>query len=295
MKRRQFVEIGASMAAGTILFPSSFLDLELAKSKEGIGLQLYTVRAEMYKDPEMTLQRVSAAGYKHVENAGYSNGKFYGKTKEEFLGMLKNYGLKMYSGHVSTGFNEGDKVYGLRHRFEQVCEDCAYMGFRFIGVGWMPPDERKTIDDYKRFADLLSTSALVAKKYGLTFFHHNHEFEFLPIDGTVPYDILLKNTDEGLVKFEADHYWIKKARVNSVELIRKNPGRFPLWHIKDMDTTPEGNFAEVGTGIIDYKEIFKHRKLSGNKLFYVEQDVCRTMPPLDSIGVSIKNLKKLKV
>lgn len=295
MNRRQFVRIGTSVSVSSMLLPAGIWDLSRFKSKEDIGLQLYTVRDDMAKSPDQTLAKVSAAGYRHVENAGYMNGKFYGMTPVEFKKMLKSHGLKMYSGHVQTGFNMGDKVMGIRHRFQQVCEDSAYVGFKYIGVGWMPPEERKTIDDYKRFAEMLNKAAVTARKFGLTFFHHNHDFEFLAIDGIVPYDILLNETDNDLVKFEVDHYWSKKAGVDSVELIRKNPGRFPLWHIKDMDATPEAFFTEVGTGIINYGELFKHRRTSGNKLFFIEQDTCRSMPPLESIGVSINNLKKLKV
>lgn len=295
MKRRQFVKLGAAASVSTMLLPSGLWDLESLKSKEGIGLQLYTVRDDMNKSADKTLERVRAAGYRHVENAGYVNGKFYGLSPVEFKKMLKHHGLKMLSGHVSTGFNKGDKEMGIRHRFDQVCEDSAYVGFKYIGVGWMPPEERKTVDDYRRFAEMLSKAAMTAKKFGLTFFHHNHDFEFLPIDGIVPYDILLKDTDEDLVKFELDHYWVKKAGLDSMELMKRNPGRFPLWHIKDMDATPEAYFTEVGTGIINYGEIFRHRKTAGNKLFYIEQDICRKMAPLESIGVSINNLKKLKV
>ena len=294
MKRRSFLEtVGLSVLGSVILseFNSFGSDDE---SLSEIGLQLYTVRNEMKKDPVSTLKKVADIGYKYVECTGYENGKFYDNTKENFRKILNDLGLKMLSGHVDTGFNKGEKTMGLRYRFDSVCEDAVFIGQKYLGVGYMPIEERKTIDDYKKFANLLNKSAEIAKKYGLTFFHHNHDFEFVPITGIIPYDLLLKETDKNLVKFELDHYWTTKANVDSINIMKNKSGRFHIWHIKDMDNTPDRAFTEVGTGIIDYGKIFKNKKIAGGDLIFIEQDSCKKIPPLESIELSFKNLKNLK-
>jgi sugar phosphate isomerase/epimerase len=209
--------------------------------------------------------------------------------------LLDEIGLKIHSGHCSTGFGKPEGYISMSHNWEKLCEDAAFVGQKFIACGYFEPDERKTIDDYKKHAESFNKCGLIARNYGLTFCHHNHDFEFIPIDGKVPYDILLSETDESLVKFELDHYWLEKANVNVSKLIKKNKSRFPLFHIKDMDKTSERSFTEVGSGIIDWKKIFKMKENAGMELFYVEQDTCKTMEPLESIKVSFDYLKKLSV
>lgn len=260
-----------------------------------IGLQLYTVREEMNNDPLGTLKKIKAIGYSHVESAGYEKRKFYGQTKENFKMILRDMGLKMYSGHTSTGFGLGADSYDMTNNWEAVCEDAAFMEQKYIVCGWFAEDERKTIDDYKRFAQLFNKCGEKAKEYGLQFCHHNHDFEFFPINGIVPYDILLNETDKNNVKFELDHFWTRKANVASKKIINKNPGRFPLFHIKDMDETRERSFTEVGTGVINWKSIFKLAPKAGMEFYYVEQDVCTKMKPLESIKVSFDNLKIMKI
>jgi sugar phosphate isomerase/epimerase len=181
----------------------------------------------------------------------------------------------------------------MTNKWETVCEDAAYMGQKYIGCGYFEVNERKTMEDYKRHAALFNTCAETAKKFDLTFFHHNHDFEFVPIDGKVPYDLLLNDTDKNLVKFELDHYWTKKANVDSIKLMAENAGRFPLWHIKDMANNPEKSFTEVGTGIVDYVSIFNSKARSSMDLFFVEQDSNHHISPMQSIEISFKNLKKI--
>ena len=130
----------------------------------------------------------------------------------------------------------------------------------------------------------------IAQKYGLQFCHHNHDFEFQAIGGIIPYDILLNETDAKLVHFEIDHYWTKKAGVDSIGLMKKHPGRFPLFHIKDMEKGPEKSFAEVGSGVINWKKIFQAGDKGGMKFFFVEQDKC-TRDPMESIKMSYQFLK----
>jgi sugar phosphate isomerase/epimerase len=199
----------------------------------------------------------------------------------------------MYSGHAMTGNGMPQGMYSMTYKWEQYCEDAAFVGQKYIVCAYFLDSERKTADDYKKIADLFNTCAETAKKYGLQFCHHNHDFEFVPLDGQVPYDILLKRTDKDLVKFEIDHYWTRKAGVDSIQLMKDNPGRFPLFHIKDMDNTPKQAFTEVGTGVIDWKPIFAMSEKAGMDLYFVEQDVCTRMTPMESIALSFRNLNAM--
>jgi sugar phosphate isomerase/epimerase len=293
MNRRYFLEVGGMMWASSLFLNSiKMVDL-IKKSKKGIGLQLYTVRNEMDKDVKGTLRKIADIGYTFVENAGYSNGKFYGMTKEDFKSILEDLNLKMISGHIGLGQESGEK--GLINQFEEVCKDARYVGQKYLGTGGLAADKRKTIDDYKKFAHLLNKGGEMAKQHGLKIFHHNHDFEFVKINGIVPYEILLNETDKNLVTFELDHYWTKKAGVDSIKLMKDHPGRFSLWHIKDMDNTEKQSFTEVGTGIIDYSKIFQEKSISKMEYFFIEQDICANYPPLKSIGISFNNLKKLQL
>ena len=123
-------------------------------------------------------------------------------------------------------------------------------------------------------------------KAGIQFCHHNHDFEFAAQGGVYPYDILLGQTDPKLVKMELDLYWATKAGQDPVKLFEAHPGRFPLWHLKDMDNTPDHKFTEVGNGTIDFKRIFAHKATAGMKYWFVEQDKCPGSP-FDSITKSI--------
>ena len=140
------------------------------------------------------------------------------------------------------------------------------------------------------YADQLNIAGERCKKSGIQLCYHNHDFEFIKQDDQYPYDILM-SSDKDLVKMEMDIYWIKKAGQDPIELFKKHPGRYPLWHVKDMDHTPQQSFTEVGNGIIDFKQIFKYKREAGMKYFFVEQDKCEGSP-FDSIAKSIAYIKK---
>jgi len=295
MLRRNFIKNTTVLSASALLVNPLELDFVLEANLKNVGLQLYTVREDMNKDALGTLRQIKSIGYSHVESAGYNKRQFYGQSKENFKMILEDLGLKMYSGHTATGIGAGKDSYNMSNNWEAVCEDSAFMGQKYIVCGWFSPDERKTIDDYKRFAQLFNKCGEKAKEYGLQFCHHNHDFEFLPLGGLVPYDILLNETDKNFVKFELDHYWTQKANVDSIQLMNKHKGRFPLWHIKDMDNTPSKSFTEVGSGIINYTTIFTSKAKKYMDLYFIEQDSNHKGSPLQSIEVSYKNLMKIKV
>ena len=288
--RQQFLKLGA-LATSAALLPQ--IDAFAASSKK-VGLQLYTLRDLMGKDPDGTLKKVAEIGYKEVELFGYSDGKFFGKTPKDFATQLKSLGLSVPSGHYTTGKTMPNAKGTLTNDWKRAVDDAATLGQKYMVCAYLFPDERKKLDDYKQFADLFNKSAEVVKAAGMQFCYHNHDFEFKEMDGKLPYDVLLGDTDKNLVKLELDLYWATFAKQDPVALFKKHPGRFPLWHIKDMEKTAERAFAPVGTGSIDFQRIFDAKKTAGMTHYFVEQDVCK-LPPLESIAISYKNVEKLKV
>ncbi|MCF2492215.1 MULTISPECIES: sugar phosphate isomerase/epimerase family protein [Dyadobacter] len=288
ISRKSFMKASAFMLAAPML---SKLDLT-AKASSKIGLQLYTLRTDLAKDLEGTLKKVAAIGYKEVELFGYNDGKFFGKTPKEFKAILDGLGLNPVSGHYGAGVQMKDQKGTLSNDWQRAVDDAAAIGQKYVNCAYLTDGERKSIEDYKKYVDLFNKSGEVAKKAGLQFGYHNHDFEFKKMDGQLPYD-LIASTDPDLVKLELDLYWIVKAGLDPVDLFKKYPGRFPLWHVKDMDKTDQ-SFAEVGTGSIDFKKIFDARKIAGLQHFFVEQDVAKR-PALEAIDISFKNVTKMKV
>jgi sugar phosphate isomerase/epimerase len=290
ISRKSFMKAGALALAAPM-----FGKLDLAmQAPSKIGLQLYTLRDDIAKDLEGTLKKVAAIGYKEVELFGYNDGKFFGKTAKEFKALLKGLGLTPVSGHYGAGVERKDVKGTLSNDWRRAMEDAAELGQKYANCAYLTPNERKSIDDYKRYADLFNKSGEIAKEFGIQFGYHNHDFEFQKLDGEIPYDIITGKTDPKLVKLELDLYWAVRAGLDPVELFKKHPGRFPLWHVKDMEKGPDKAFAEVGTGSIDFKKIFDARKIAGMTHFFVEQDVCK-IPPTEAIAISYKNLVKMKV
>ncbi len=259
-----------------------------------IGLQLYTVRDFMEKDPLGTLAKVAQIGYNSVENATYTGTeKFYGMDAVTYKKVLINNGLVSLSGHYRLGeeMNKGAIINGtILHDWQKAIDDASAVGLKYMVCAYLSDQERGTLDHYKQLADIFNKAAEACNKSGIQFCYHNHNFEFEVQNGVFPYDILLDRTDKDLVKMEMDLYWIKKAGQDPLALFQKHPGRFPLWHVKDMSKEADQSFAEVGNGIIDFKTIFKHKDEAGMKYFFVEQDKCPGSP-FDSISQSIKFIK----
>jgi sugar phosphate isomerase/epimerase len=265
-----------------------------------LGLQLYTVRTFMAKDPADTLAKVAQIGYNSVEGATYNSGdeKFYGMDAKTFAALLKTNGLVMRSCHYrygedTKGATLTNGVYNgtILHDWDRAVEDAHALGLKYMICAWLSESERGTLDHYKKMAADFNVAGEKCHKAGIQFCHHNHDFEFAPQDGKLPYDILLSETDPKLVKMELDLYWATKAGQDPVKLFDAHPGRFPLWHLKDMDNTPQHSFTEVGNGTIDFKNIFAHKAAAGMKYWFVEQDRCPGSP-FDSITKSIAYIKQ---
>lgn len=257
------------------------------------GLTLYTVRNEMQAEPDSTLQEVADIGYKYIEEAaGYKDGKFFGMTPSQFDSKMKELGFKQVSSH--QGGISLDNA-------DQVIADVKAAGFEYLVVP-IPPmghfryyPETQSMgmsDSVEVVTDILNTIGEKCSAAGLKMLYHNHDFEFVEnANGIVPIDYFLENTDPEHVNFQLDLFWITKAGADPLEYFERYPGRFKMWHVKDMDD--QGRFAPVGSGNIDFSEILAQKEKSGMKYYVVEQDMTFDgMKPLDAIRISYTGLEK---
>jgi len=290
MNRRTFLETAATVTAATLL--TSRLGWAAAEHKiENLGVQLYTVRDQMKVSFYETLAKVASIGYKEVEFAGY-----FGLTPKQVRDALENNHLTAPSTHVQ--YDE------LDDKFPAVIEASKTIGLKYIVCPWIPEELRKSPDIWKQAADKFNRCGEATKKAGMQFAYHNHWFEFLPVDGQLPYDQLLKLCDADLVKMELDLCWITAAGSDPVKYFNAYPGRFPLVHVKDLKTMPKitaggaqnygdtVDLTEVGSGIIDWKRIFAQSDKGGVKYYIVEHD--HPTQPFESITKSYEYLNKLR-
>jgi sugar phosphate isomerase/epimerase len=284
MNRREFL----GTAAATVLF-SRLAAFAADEHKLGaIGLQLYTVRDQMAKDFEGTIAKVAATGYKETEFAGY-----FKRTPQQVKAALERNGLTAPSAHIP--------VEDLRAKLPEVIEAARVIGHQYIVNPWINEEDRGSLDKWKKMAEFFNETGRKVKEAGLQFAHHNHDFEFKPTDGQVPYDLLLKETDPNLVKLEMDLYWITAAGQDPLKYFNEYPGRFPMLHVKDRPVklphpiyvTENAKFAPVGTGVVDFKRVFAHADKGGVKHYFVEQDYSQGSP-FDAIKTSYNNLRKMR-
>ena len=240
-----------------------------------IGVQLYTVRAPMSEDVAGTLDAVAAIGYREVEFAGY-----FGHSPAEVREWLDAAGLVSPAAHVGIPELTGA---GL----EASIETALTLGQRWLVLPSLPGD-MQTADGYRQAADLLNAAGAAAAGADLRVGYHNHAFEFETVgeDGATGYDLLLEHLDPGLVDLEIDFHWSAAAGVDSAALLRENPGRFPLCHVKDIST--DGRMVEVGAGEIDWAGLFALSGTAGLRHYFVEHD--RPDDPMASIEASYRFL-----
>jgi sugar phosphate isomerase/epimerase len=280
MNRRLFVNRLTLATTGGLSLYNSDAFAAAGRRLSKIGMQLYTVRRELEKDFEGTLRKVSALGYREVEFAGY-----FGHGAAEVKSLLKRLKLDAPAAHVQLSELRGD--------LRPMLDAAQTIGHRYLLLAWTPPEERRTLEQYRRLADLCNEAGARMQREGVQFAYHNHDFEFAPLEGEVPYDLLLERTDPRLVKLEMDLYWTVKGGASPVEYFERHPGRFHLLHVKDMDATPRRFFADVGKGTIDFKSIFARSRQAGVRHYFVENDE-PAGSPFDSLRVSIEYLRRLE-
>lgn len=313
--RRKFLQQSGAFAVGGLLLPQlgkaeSFFD---KKKAVPVGLQLYTLGNLMTTDPKGTLEKLAAIGYKEMESAGSQKGNFYGFKPKEFAAMVKDAGLNWRSAHVGgapftmsqamkmaktaedsarmkkmmESRKDAVKPLNLTENYQQLADDAAEGGISYLVCSSIPVS---TMDEIKTAVEVFNKAGEACKKNKVQFAYHNHVTEFDMIEGNRPFDYILNNTDKDLVKMELDLAWATKAKQDPVELFKLHPGRYPLWHVKDLDKNTM-NPAEVGTGVVDFKRAFDNAKESGMKYFFVEQD--QAPQPIQNVTNSYNYLNKL--
>jgi sugar phosphate isomerase/epimerase len=260
----------------------------------GLGLQLYTIRDAMATDVTGSLTKVAGMGYKYLELAKYADGQFYGYAPVEFKKIVSDLGMEILSSHTQV------EAQGITlDNAKKMADDHALLGVKYCVQPWVVEEARKTVASFQKMAADWNKVGEIMKASGIQFGYHNHNFEFGTVEGKVPYyDIFMTELDKDLVTMEIDLFWVTKAGQNPVEIFKKYPGRFQLWHMKDMftneapffTTTDVKDFAPVGAGVINFKEILAASDIAGMKYLIVEQDLSREGKPFDDIQTSITNL-----
>jgi len=297
LSRRSFIKNNGLLLTGAMLFSS---DLITAKKKKKItGIQLYSVRDDMKKDPSGTLKKLADMGYRYVEHANYVDRKFYGWNAKEFKKVLDDLGLQMKSGHTvmnAKAWDEGKNEF--TDAWKYTVEDAAVMGQEYVISPSLDESYRKNIDVLRRFLGVFNKSGELCKKSGMKFGYHNHDFEFnTQVDGQRLYDIILKETDPALVIQQMDMGNMYSAGGRPLELLRQYPGRFKSFHVKDEIKTDKGDreyeSAVLGTGIMQVKEVIDlAKKIGGTEHFIIEQESYQGKTPLDCAKEDLQIMKK---
>ena len=241
-----------------------------------VGVQLYTLRSLLSEDFPGTLQQIADIGYIHLEFAGY-----YGHEPTQIKQWLDDLGLAARSGHFGMPM--------VQRNLEGVLEGAMTLGMEYVIVPALPSAMRESVDDYKKAAASFNMVGEQCREAGLQFGYHNHGFEFEEMDGTVPYEILMDETDAELVAMELDLAWIENAGHDPLAWFDRYPGRFPLWHVKDI--TEGGEIADVGKGRVDFPTIFAQAEKAGLHYAIVEHD--RPEDPIASITASRSHLDEI--
>lgn len=217
-----------------------------------LGVQLWSVKNDLSKDVDTTLKALADTGFSMVETAGYDpEGRtVFGMPPKTFLTKLQQFGLRWVSAHVPVSVEN----------IKSILDDFAFTGIEYL-VCSMYPDADRRPDDYRRIAEQYNRVGLTAKTAGIQFGYHNHHFEFDPLRGEKPFEILLNGTDPKLVVFEMDLGWVVQAANDPLEFFTNHPGRFPLWHLRDVDQN--GQSVNAGAGLIDFHSLFQHKNEAG--------------------------------
>lgn len=299
MERREFLQKGALAVASTAAFSGDLFATK--KEKHVVGVQLYSIRDDMKKDPVANLKKLAEMGYTDVEHANYVDGKFYGFLPKEFRKILDDLGLKMPSGHTVMGKLHWDEGKGeFTDLWKQTVEDAAICGQKYVISPWLDVALRKDFDSLKRYMEVFNKSGELCQKSGMKFGYHNHDFEFsLKLSSVKVYDIMLQNTDPNLVAQQLDIGNMYGGGGRAADLLKQYPGRFELMHVKDeiKSETEHGGWesAVLGTGIIGVKEIIDMGKKSGGTTqFIIEQESYQGKAPLDCMKENLAIMKKWK-
>lgn len=287
--RRTFIkQIGLATAGLTIL---PYVGCAAAEKTKKFGIQLYSLRDEIPKGIENVISQIAKAGYSYVEGFGFSdkNG-YFGLSSEKFKDLLNTYHLTSPSSHFDFGDWEKTQDDNI---LKSYIASAQVLKQKYVTIPFINPKIFKSIESSKAFAKKVNRAGKIVKDAGLKLAYHNHDIEFFDLNGTTGYDILLQETDPDLVDFEMDLYWVVNAKKDVLKYFESYPGRFTMWHIKDMRKSDITLNTEIGNGLINFKPIFAKAKLAGLKYPIVEQESFE-MNPFDSITKSAAVLNKMK-
>jgi sugar phosphate isomerase/epimerase len=244
-----------------VLFSSTLLSCN--NNGKEIGLQLWSVRADMSEDAEATIRQIGEIGYDFVEAAGYADGKFYGMEPLEFKKVLNENGLRFLSSHTGQNLPDEENWDQTMQWWETCIAAHAKAGVKYIVQPSMDEKGYGSLEDLQRYCDYFNTIGEMCAAEGIEFGYHNHDKEFETVDGITRYDYMLQNTDPDKVFFQIDLYWITVGGKDPVDYFEEYPGRFTLWHVKDEKELGE-------SGMMDFERMFAKAKQSGMKHIIVE-------------------------
>jgi sugar phosphate isomerase/epimerase len=283
--------LGTGLAAGAALTPAvyKFLsmenEMEEAKKIKRFGLQLYSVRDDMPKDPKGVLKQVASFGYKQVESYEHDHlGIFWGMSNTDFKSYMDDLGMTIISSHCD-----------IEKDFEKKAAEAAAIGMKYLMCPWKGP--QKSIDEFKKFADQFNQKGEICRKNGIRFAYHNHDYSFKMQDGQLPQDVMMQNTDPALVDFEMDIYWVVTGGQDPEEWIKKYPNRFRACHVKDRikGATEHDATCVLGEGSIDFRKILKTAKSHGMEYYIVEHERYDNTTPLKAAEADAEYMKKIKI
>ncbi len=297
--RRTFLKTGTLALAGTTLLSSQLF--AAAAGNQLTGIQLYSVRDDMKKDPAGTLKQLAAMGYVYVEHANYVDQKFYGYDAASFKKVLDDLGLKMPSGHtVMTPEHWDESKNDFTDVWKKTVEDAATVGQHYVISPWLDESKRTNMNDFKRYMEVFNKSGELCKKSGMKFGYHNHDFEFsTKLDGVKLYDLILQNTDPSLVAQQLDIGNMYHAGGIAQDIVKQYPGRFELMHVKDEIKSKDkgemdGGYEStvLGKGILPVKQIVDlGKKAGGTTQFIIEQESYQNSTPLASAKADLQIMK----
>lgn len=292
MKRRDFIE-RISLAGAITLLPLPHFAMDNPTTNYALGYQLFSIRDRMEKDPVDTLKALKQMGYQDFEHYGFdaSKGTYYGFKTSEFKSILDDLELTISSGHYpfSDFLLKSDD--NLKRYVDKCIKGALTLKSSYIVWPWMAPEFRN-LEGYLKMVDKLNLIAEQISKTELGFAYHNHGYEFEDFNGENGFDIITKKTDPSKVKLQLDMYWsTRSSNFTPSELINQHPGRFVMWHIKDMHKETD-DYTELGNGSIDYVNLLPDPKTSGLKYFYIEQGGNYTVDSMTSAAASAAYFKK---
>lgn len=287
--RRSFIKSTGLLALSIPLANSSLFAGTYKRKLPALGIQLYMVKEDMENDVQGTLTQIGNLGYTQIESFGGNKGIFWGTSNKSFNDLCVDNGLSLISSHYA-GDSEG---------YEKTAAQAAEIGMKYLIYPWKGP--QKSIDDFKRIADEFNGYGAICKKNGLRFAYHPHDYPYKPVDGQLPINVLLDNTDKDLVDFEMDFYYTVTEGQDPEAYIKKYQPRFRLCHMRDVlkERLPAGSKEEsacdLGKGIINYPHLLSTALDNGMEYFFVEQSRFFHETPLQSAAQNAAYLKALKL